>query len=151
MAKAYDVPADELIAKLAEQLRKDKKMDPPVWAAFVKTGPHVEKIPQNKDWWYTRCASLLRKIYIHGPVGVSDLRSAYGGVKQEGYYLAHHQDAGGAIIRKALQQLEAAGYISKIQSKGRIVSSEGMKKVDRLATEIHKEIIKTVPQIQRYG
>ena len=26
-----------------------------------------------------------------------------------------------------------------------------MKKIDRLATEIHKELIKTVPQLQRYA
>jgi len=28
MAKVYDVPADELIAKLAEQLKNDKKVVP---------------------------------------------------------------------------------------------------------------------------
>ena len=151
MAKVYDVPADELIAKLAEQLKSDRKIEPPAWSAFVKTGPHAERMPQNKDWWYVRCASLLRKVYLHGPVGVADLKVAYGGRKQIGYNLSHHKDAGGAIIRKALQQLEAAGYIVKIQRKGRMVSSEGMKKMDRLATEIHKELVKAVPQLQRYA
>ena len=151
MAKVYDVPADELINKLAEQLKKEKRFEPPAWSAFVKTGSHAEKIPQNKDWWYTRCASILRKVYLHGPVGVSDLRVAYGGLKQMGYNLAHHKDAGGAIIRKALQQLEAAGYIVKAGRDGRTISSEGMKKLDRLATEIHKELIKTAPQLQRYA
>jgi small subunit ribosomal protein S19e len=38
-----------------------------------------------------------------------------------------------------------------VQSKGRIISSEGMKKMDRLATEIHKELVKTMPQLQRYA
>jgi small subunit ribosomal protein S19e len=47
--------------------------------------------------------------------------------------------------------LEASGYIVKVQSKGRIISSEGMKKMDRLATEIHKELVKTMPQLQRYA
>ncbi|MDQ4017466.1 MAG: 40S ribosomal protein S19, partial [Thermoproteota archaeon] len=32
MAKVYDVPADKLIAKLADQLKKDKKIDPPTWS-----------------------------------------------------------------------------------------------------------------------
>jgi small subunit ribosomal protein S19e len=150
MAKAYDVPADELISKLAEQLRKDKKIASPSWAAFVKTGAHTEKIPQNKDWWYTRCASLLRKVYIHGPVGVSDLKSRYGGRKQIGYNLAHHKNAGGAIIRKALQQLEGAGYIVK-KNRGRLISEEGTRRIDRIATELYKETIKTVPDLQRYA
>ena len=150
MAKAYDIPADDLIMKLAEQLKKDKKIESPSWAAFVKTGAHTEKTPQNKDWWYTRCASLLRKVYIHGPIGVSDLKSEYGGRKQVGYNLSHHKDAGGAIIRKALQQLEVAGYIVK-KNKGRLVSEEGMKRIDRVATELYKEIIKTSQEMQRYA
>lgn len=82
MAKAYDIPANNLIDRLSEQLKKEKKIEPPGWSAFVKTGSHTEKIPQNKDWWYARCASILRKVYIHGPIGVSDLRSEYGGINR---------------------------------------------------------------------
>ena len=151
MAKVYDVPADKLISKLADQLKKDKKIEPPAWSLFVKTGSHVQRIPQSKDWWYVRCASLLRKIYLHGPLGVAELKVAYGGRKRNGYNLAHHKNSGGAIIRKAFHQLEASGYVVQLQGKGRVISSEGMKKMDRLATEIHKELIKTIPQLQRYA
>lgn len=150
MAKVFDVPATELISKLSDQLKKDKKINPPEWASFVKTGTHVEKIPQNKDWWYTRCASLVRKVYLHGPIGISDLKSYYGGRKRIGYNLDHHKDAGGAIIRKALQQLEASGYIEK-RTEGRIISNDGMKRVDRLATEIFKEASKDNKNLERYA
>ena len=150
MAKVFDVPADDLILRLSDQLKKDKKINPPEWASYVKTGPHVEKIPQNRDWWYTRCASLVRKVYLHGPVGISDLKSYYGGRKRIGYNLDHHKDAGGAIIRNALQQLEASGYVEK-KGKGRSISSEGMKRVDRLATEIFKDISKLNKDLERYA
>jgi len=150
MAKVFDVPADDLISKLSDQLKKDKKINPPTWASYVKTGTHAEKIPQNRDWWYTRCASLVRKVYLHGPIGISDLKSYYGGRKRIGYNLDHHKDAGGAIIRNALQQLEASGYVEK-KSKGRSISSEGMKRVDRLATEIFKEISKLNKDLERYA
>lgn len=150
MAKAYDVPAEDLIEKLTEQIKKEKKIQPPDWVVFVKTGVHAERIPQNKEWWYTRCASLIRKVYIHGPIGVSELRSEYGGRKQIGYNLAHHRNAGGAIIRKALQQLQQAGYIVN-KRKGRSISEEGMKKVDRIATELYEDIIKNSPGLQRYA
>lgn len=150
MAKVFDVPADDLISRLSDQLKKDKKINPPEWASYVKTGPHVEKIPQNRDWWYTRCASLVRKVYLHGPIGISDLKSYYGGRKRIGYNLDHHKDAGGAIIRNALQQLEASGYVEK-KSKGRSISSEGMKRVDRLATEIFKDISKLNKDLERYA
>ena len=82
MAKAYDVSAHDLIIRLAEQLKKEKKIEAPEWGAFVKTGTHVEKIPENKDWWYIRCASILRKVYVHGPISISDLKSVYGEEKE---------------------------------------------------------------------
>ena len=150
MAKVFDVPANELISRLTDQLKKDKKINPPEWASYVKTGAHAEKIPQNRDWWYTRCASLVRKVYLHGPIGISDLKSYYGGRKRIGYNLDHHKDAGGAIIRNALQQLEASGYVEK-KGKGRIISNEGMKRVDRLATEIFKETSKIDKSLERYA
>lgn len=46
MAKAYDIPADELITHLAENLKKDKKIEAPQWSQYVKTGCHVEKSPK---------------------------------------------------------------------------------------------------------
>ena len=150
MAKVFDVPANELISRLTDQLKKDKKINPPEWASYVKTGAHAEKIPQNRDWWYTRCASLVRKVYLHGPIGISDLKSYYGGRKRIGYNLDHHKDAGGAVIRNALQQLEASGYVEK-KGKGRIISNEGMKRVDRLATEIFKETSKIDNNLERYA
>lgn len=151
MVKAYDIPADLFIERLAEQLKKDSKIQLPSWVHFVKTGSHAERLPQNRDWWYVRCASLLRKVYIHGPIGLSDLKSVYGGRKKVGYALAHHRDAGGAIIRKALQQLEGAGYVAKANSRGRMLTQEGMKKIDNMCKEIHKELIKISPELKRYA
>lgn len=151
MVKAYDIPADLFIERLAEHLKKDSKIEPPSWAGFVKTGSHAERVPQNRDWWYVRCASLLRKVYIHGPVGLSDLKSVYGGRKKVGYAPAHHRDAGGAIIRKALQQLESSGYVTKAIGKGRVLTQDGMKKLDNLGKQIHKELIKISPELKRYA
>jgi small subunit ribosomal protein S19e len=150
MAKAYDVPADILINKLSEIL-KGEDIAAPSWIPFVKTGAHAEKPPQKNDWWYTRCASLLRKIYLHGPVGVKDLRGLYGGAKAVGYGGAHHRDSGGAIIRTAIHNLEKLGYLDKVEGKGRTVSHEGMKKIDRVSTEILNELIAKNPSLKKYS
>ncbi|NMJ86850.1 MAG: 30S ribosomal protein S19e [Thaumarchaeota archaeon] len=150
MVKVYDVPADILIEKLAEILKEDTSINPPAWSQFAKTGAHTERIPFNNNWWYVRCASLLRKVYLHGPIGLTDLKSAYGGGKQLGYSKSHHKDAGGSIIRKALQQLEAAGYVAKTNLKGRILTNEGMKRLDNLSKQIHNELVKILPELKRY-
>jgi len=149
MAKVYDVPADVLIDKLTEIL-KNEDLPAPVWTPFVKTGSHADKPPQKSDWWYTRCASILRKVYLHGPMGVNDLRKVYGGGKAVGYGARNHRDAGGVIIRTAIQGLEKLGYIEKVAGKGRVISKNGMQKLDRLATEILTQLISETPQLKVY-
>ena len=150
MAKVNDVPADVLISKLTDILKKED-IPPPSWISFVKTGAHADKPPQDKGWWHTRCASILRKIYVHGPIGVNELRKEYGGAKPVGYGASNHKDAGGAIIRNAIQGLEKLGYIEKVEKKGRVVSRHGMQKLDRLATEILKELASENPHLKVYS
>lgn len=149
MAKAYDVPADVLIDRLADIL-KQEGITVPDWIPFVKTGSHADKPPQNRDWWYVRCASILRKIYLHGPIGINGLRSEYGGGKPSDYGAAHHRYAGGAIIRNAVHELERLNYIQKSAKNGRIVSKDGMKKLDVLASSILSEMIIKNPQLRIY-
>ena len=151
MAKVYDVPPDELTSKLTEIL-KTEDIPAPAWAVFVKTGAHADKPPQKSDWWYTRCASILRKIYLHGPLTVNDLRTIYGDGKRKMYYGArHHRDASGAIIRNAIHGLEKLGYLEKVEKKGSVVTRQGMQKLDKLSTEILNELIKIRPELKIYS
>ena len=150
MAKVYDVPADVFISRLAEIL-KTEDIPAPSWTVFVKTGAHADKPPQNPEWWHTRCASILRKIYLQGPITVNELRSIYGGGKPSGYGTAHHRDASGAIIRNAIHGLEKLGYVEKIEKKGRVITKQSMQKLDRLATEILSEFIEKEPRLKIYS
>jgi len=147
----FDVPASILIERLAEYLKENfDAIEPPSWTAYVKTGVHAERAPQNPGWWYIRCASLLRKIYIFGPIGVERLRAKYGGRKNMGSRLKHAAKGGGAIIRKALQQLEKAGLVQIIKGRGRIVTPEGRKLLDTLSADIKREIEKVIPALSKY-
>ena len=149
MAKVYDVPADILINRLSEIL-KNEDIPAPEWTSFVKTGTHAEKPPQNSGWWHVRCASILRKIYLHGPISVNELRSMYGGGRPVGYGASHHKDASGAIIRNAIHGLEKLGLVVNIEKKGRMLTKQGTKKLDVLATEILKEMITEEPRLSIY-
>jgi small subunit ribosomal protein S19e len=99
---------------------------------------HRQLPPAQPDWWYTRCASVLRRIYIDGPVGVQRLRSLYGGRRNRGVRPDRHERAGGAIIRNSLQQLEKAGYVKSVKE-GRVVTPAGMSFLDKVATEMVSE------------
>lgn len=139
MASAFDVPANELIERLAKELEKIPELKMPDWAKFVKTGPHAERLPEQPNWWYIRAASIMRRLYIDGPVGVARLRTWYGGRKNRGVQPEHHYDAGGKIIRTILQQLEQAGLAEKVEKKGRRLTPKGVSLVDRIATEVAME------------
>ena len=151
MLTPYDVPANKLIEKLAKYLKDNvDKVAPPAWASLAKTGSHVEKQPQNPDWWYVRAASLMRKIYIHGPVGIEKLRAEYGGSSGPGRRPEHAAKAGGSNIRKAMQQLANAELIETAKTRGRVVTKKGRKLLQELADEIGKELIKDVPELDKY-
>ena len=47
MAKAYDIPSDDLIAVLSEQLKKDKKIEPPTQPAFSRPVLMLKKFPKT--------------------------------------------------------------------------------------------------------
>lgn len=138
MTTVFDVPPDKLIEKVKEKLKQNGKIFPPEWAKYVKTGMHRERAPRDPEWWYKRCASLLRRIYIDGPVGVSRLRTYYGGKKRRGVRPAHFVKGSGKILRVALQQLEDAGYVRKTP-KGREITPEGRSFLDGVANEIKDE------------
>jgi small subunit ribosomal protein S19e len=143
VATPYDVPASKFIEKLAKYLKENvDAVNPPTWAGFAKTGSHVERQPQNSDWWYIRCASLLRKIYVHEPMGVEKLSTKYSGRKGSDVKPEHVVKAGRTIIRKALQQLEAAGLVEKLTLRGRKVSPQGRKLLQEIAEEVQKELVK---------
>jgi len=143
MVTLKDVPADKLIAKLKEELKQVKEIQPLEWSYFVKSGVHKERPPQQEDFWYLRSASVLRRIYLDGPVGTERLRSYFGGRKGRGHKPARFRKASGSIIRKILQQLETAGLIEKNQNKkGRKISNKGRKFLDKIAYEVSKEVSK---------
>ncbi|MEM3514280.1 MAG: 30S ribosomal protein S19e [Candidatus Hadarchaeum sp.] len=135
-----EVQPTALVKRLSEELKKIEAIKPPQWSIFVKTGVHKERPPEQADWWYTRAASLLRRLYVDGPVGVSRLRTYYGGRQNRGQPPEHFRKAGGKIIRVALQQLEKAGLVTKAERKGRKLTSKGVSMVESLAQQLKNEM-----------
>jgi small subunit ribosomal protein S19e len=150
MVNARDVPSAKLIGALAEQVKGLPGIKEPDWVHYVKTGSHAERPPENADWWFTRAASLLRKLYLHGPVGLSDLERTYGGSKALAYFPKHHRDAAGSPIRKVLQQLEQAELVSKTP-KGRVLTPKGRAMLDKASMEIFTKLSDADKSLARYG
>ncbi|RLI90126.1 MAG: 30S ribosomal protein S19e [Candidatus Altiarchaeales archaeon] len=138
MATVYDVPPDLLIKEVAKDLKERIKLKRPTWALFVKTSVARERQPQDKDWWWIRAASLLRKVYIKGPIGVQRLRKEYGGRKNRGCEPEKFFPGSGKIIRVLLQEFDKLGFTEKVE-KGRAITPKGRSYLDKIASRISLE------------
>ncbi len=134
MVNASDVEPSRLLEKTAQKL-KDMKIEKPAYVGFTKTGPFSQRPPTQENFWYLRCASILRQAYLRGTIGVSRLRTHYGGKEKRGVRPAHHRRAGGNTIRKAMQTLEKAGLLAKLKV-GRVLTPKGRKFLDAIAKEV---------------
>jgi len=149
-----DVPVNKLIEKAAQELKNIKEITPPTWATYVKTGIHKQRPPVMDDWWYYRTAAILRKITLKGPIGVSKLRVYFGGKQNRGVRPEKFKRAGGSILRKVLQQLEAAGLAKQAAKgvhKGRISTPKGLSLLGKASDSIMKEMgieFKPIPKTE---
>jgi small subunit ribosomal protein S19e len=137
MATVYDVNANLLIAKSSEELKKLVKQ--PLWTIYVKTSAGKERPPLEKDWYYKRLASILRKVYLFGPIGVNKLRLKYGNRKNIGMSGERVYKGSGKIIRTCLQELEKLQFIKKAEKgkhKGKIITGKGKSFLDKLAKNL---------------
>ena len=146
MTTVFDVPADLLIEKVAEEFKNNDKINSPAWSNFVKTGVHKERKPERDDWWFVRTASIIRRVYMDGPVGVMSLRTFYGGKKDRGVRPEVFRKGSGSIIRTALHQLEDAGFVEKVEG-GRVVTPQGRSFLDKISGEI----INDVPELAKFN
>lgn len=132
----YTVEPSKLIRLIAEKLKEYPEIAPPENSKFWKTAFFRELAPVEEDFWYVRCASLLRKVSKFGEIGVNRLRKKYGGRNKKGPGLNHSAKGSGKIIRVALQQLEKANLIETTEKNGRKVAKEGHSLLERTAYSI---------------
>ncbi|EMA33314.1 30S ribosomal protein S19e [Halobiforma nitratireducens] len=151
MATMYDVPADDLIEALAEDL--EERLDEPDWAQFAKTGADRELPPEQEDFWAVRAASLLRKVADRGPIGVERLATEYGGAKDGStrYRVApaHRTDGSRNLIRTILQQLEEEDLVETAEGEGRRITADGQSLLDDTAGDVLEELDR--PELERYA
>jgi small subunit ribosomal protein S19e len=143
----YDVDPRAFNRELARELKERKLVTPPDWAPFVKTGSHVERVPQEPDWWYQRAASIMRTVSLKGPIGTAKMAVLYGGRKNRGVAPDKFREAGTNIIRKCLQQLERSRLLKQVTIKshrGRVITKEGAAILKAAAGRVSKDEIKHV-------
>lgn len=112
------------------------KLKVPDQIDLIKTAKFKELSPSDPDWYYIRCASILRHMYHRYPAGVGSVTRIYGGRRRNGVHPSHYCQAATGIARKALQSLEAIGLIEKLPEGGRKLTSAGQRDLDRIANQV---------------
>eukprot|EP01002_Notosolenus_urceolatus_P009555 NODE_3519_length_917_cov_621.017281_g2926_i0.p1 GENE.NODE_3519_length_917_cov_621.017281_g2926_i0~~NODE_3519_length_917_cov_621.017281_g2926_i0.p1 ORF type:complete len:164 (+),score=61.79 NODE_3519_length_917_cov_621.017281_g2926_i0:113-604(+) len=141
-----DIESDAFVQAFADHLKRQGKIEVPDWAELVKTSRAKEMAPIDKDWFYTRCASIARRLYLRPGVGVNGFRKAY---SQSNYHSgvcpSHHTLAAGGNIRQALRALEQLGMVEAATNgdgsaaTGRQISSKGQRELDRIAQTVYNQ------------
>ncbi|MHB8603672.1 MAG: 30S ribosomal protein S19e [Thermoplasmatota archaeon] len=150
MTTVHDVPAELLLANVAEKLQSRAGIKAPEWAPYAKTGIHREKAPANADWWPLRAGAVLRKVYLLGPIGTERLRAEFGGSRDRGAAPNRAKKGSGSVVREMLQQLEAEGLVVNVKGEGRKVTPQGQKLLDNASYEVKQKIVAEIPAIAKY-
>ncbi len=69
----------------------------------------------DPDWYFVRAASIARKIYLNGGLGVGALSRWYGGRYTSGNRSEHFRKASRGLIRHILSNLEKAGLVEQVE------------------------------------
>ncbi len=150
MTTVYDVPPKELIEDVASKFESDPIIQLPEENVYSRTGVHTENPPNIKNWWQIRCAAIMRKIYVNNGIGIEHLRAEFGGRQNKGSKPHKAKKGSGTIIRRAVQQLEKAGYIQKIKGKGRVLTPKGQSFMDNASKDVLKKIESYYPELNKY-
>ena len=150
MAHPNDVPPALLLPQLATELKNRQAVVPPAWSTFVKTGVHKQRAPVQPDWWYLRSASVLRKIYVQGYIGVARLSAEYGGKRDRGSAPYHAYAGSRSILREIVHQLEKSGLVQPYKTRGRRLSPEGEKLLASVSKGILQKLAAERPELAKY-
>ncbi len=156
MTTFRDIPVDRFMPALAARLADMDGISAPEWADVIKTGTHRERPPDQDDWWTTRCAAVLRKVALHGPIGTNHMAQQFGGPRDRGVKPNRAVAGSRSIARHALQQLQECGLVecrfnkSGTVNHGRIMTPVAQALLDDVAHLLRPEVESDIPALAKY-
>ncbi|SPP82769.1 Hypothetical predicted protein [Drosophila guanche] len=101
-ATVKEVDQHVLTKVLSDFLKKSGKITVPEQADYIKTAKFKETAPTDRDWFYTRCASIMRHLYFRSPAGVAAFTKVYSGRKRNGVLPAKYCRSSDGCIRMVI-------------------------------------------------
>ncbi|EPY29798.1 small subunit ribosomal protein S19e [Angomonas deanei] len=137
-ATLRDVNAWRWIKVCAAHFKREGKLFVPNCTEIVKTSHGRERAPQNPDWYYIRCAAVLRAIYLRPGEGYGGLSKRFGNKKNNGSCPEHTVRSARGLLHWSCKSLSKLGLLEKGLSDqgGHRVTKQGRKVADALAFQV---------------
>ena len=135
-ATIRDVNTWRWVKAAANHLKQEGKLFVPNCSELVKTSHGKQRAPQSPDWYYIRCAAVLRALYIRPGQGYGGLAKRFSAKKNRGSRPEIYCKAGKGMLHWACKSLEKLKLIQKGQTSGRVLTKEGKKKADTIAFNV---------------
>jgi len=74
----------------------------------------------------------------------------YGGKRNRGSKPYKARLGSGSIVRRAVQQLEKAGYVKSIKGKGRVITPKGQSFMDNISNEVFQKVKGNYQGLEKY-
>merc|ERR1712131_326068 len=136
MVCVKDINQSDFVVAFAAFLKKSGKISVPKWADFAKTQTQKQLAPADDDWFYPNgfhCQTALHQGHRRCRPICRHLRR----YRQPRLPTCHTRKGNGHIARYALQELEKMKLVEKAE-KGRKLSKDGQRDMDRVAAQIAK-------------
>ncbi|EPY30128.1 small subunit ribosomal protein S19e [Strigomonas culicis] len=136
-----DVNAWRWIKTAAAHFKREGKIMVPNCTEIMKSSHGRERAPQNKDWYYIRCAAVLRALYLRPGEGYGGLSKRFAKKKNNGSRPEHTVRAATGLLHWACKSLSKLGLLEKVNDSegnpnGQRVTKKGRKVVDSLAFQV---------------
>uniref|UniRef100_A0A146LKB3 40S ribosomal protein S19 n=1 Tax=Lygus hesperus TaxID=30085 RepID=A0A146LKB3_LYGHE len=135
-ATLKDVNAWRWIKVAARHFKQEGKLFVPNCTEIVKTAHGRERAPQNTDWYYIRCAAVLRAIYLRPGVGYGGLSKRFASKKNYGSRPEHTVRAAQGLLHWSCKSLTKLGLVESGIKSGQRITKKGRKFADSLAFQV---------------
>ena len=135
-ATVRDVSANKWVRAMAGHLKQSGKLFVPNCTELMKQCNANQRAPQNPDWYFYRCAAVLRRVYCRPGTGYGGMGKAFGMLKNNGSRPEKTVKALRGLLHWACRSLEGLKLIQKGKEQGRILTREGRRACDTIAFNV---------------
>lgn len=132
-ATLRDVNAWRWIKSAARHFKQEGKLFVPNCTELVKSSHGRERAPQNQDWYYIRCAAILRALYLRPGEGYGGLSKRFASKKNNGSRPEHGVRACKGLLHWGCKSLTQLGLVEPGAESGQRLTKKGKKFVDGVA------------------